>query len=121
MAAARIGHPTAGCFRPQGRSSVHAKGRGATVPSGRVDGAPWVRIHGKDVRANAQRHTIGGLSAHTDQKGLIEWCGRIGSRPALALVHGEDEDKAREALAGEIGERYRVEVKLARPGMTLMV
>lgn len=84
-----------------------------------VDGAQWVRIHGKDVRANAQRHTIGGLSAHTDQKGLIEWYGQIGGRPQLALVHGED--KAREALAGEIGERYGIEVKLARPGMTLEV
>lgn len=84
-----------------------------------VDGAQWVRIHGKDVRANAQRHTIGGLSAHTDQKGLIEWYGQIGGRPALALVHGED--KAREALAGEIGERYGIEVQLARPGMTLEV
>ncbi|MGO1001536.1 MBL fold metallo-hydrolase [Lysobacter sp. CA196] len=84
-----------------------------------VDGAQWVRIHGKDVRANAQRHTIGGLSAHTDQKGLIEWYGQIAGHPALALVHGED--KAREALAGEIGERFGVEVQLARPGMTLEV
>ena len=37
----------------------------------------------------------------------------------LALVHGED--KAREALAGEIGERFGVKVELARPGMTLQV
>ena len=37
----------------------------------------------------------------------------------LALVHGED--KAREALAGEIGERDGIEVVLARPGLTLDV
>ncbi|MBT2745178.1 MULTISPECIES: MBL fold metallo-hydrolase [unclassified Lysobacter] len=84
-----------------------------------VDGAKWVRIHGRDVRALAQRHTIGGLSAHTDQHGLIEWYGQIAGHPPLALVHGED--KAREALAGEIGERFGVKVELARPGMTLQV
>ncbi|MGO1069419.1 MBL fold metallo-hydrolase [Lysobacter sp. CA199] len=84
-----------------------------------VEGAQWVRIHGRDVRAQAQRHTIGGLSAHTDQRGLIEWYGQIAGHPPLALVHGED--KAREALAGEIGERFGVKVALARPGMTLEV
>lgn len=84
-----------------------------------VDGARWVRIHGRDYRANAQRHTIGGLSAHADQRGLMDWYGGFENRPPLALVHGED--KAREALAGEIGERYGVEVRLARPGVTLRV
>jgi len=84
-----------------------------------VDGASWARIHGSDVRVNAQRHTVGGLSAHTDQHGLMEWYGAIEGHPPLALVHGED--KAREALAGEIGERYGVQAVLARPGMVLEV
>lgn len=84
-----------------------------------VEGAQWVRIHGKDIRAQAQRHTIGGLSAHTDQHGLIEWYGRIEGHPPLVLVHGED--KAREALAGEIGERFGTRVELARPGLSLEV
>lgn len=84
-----------------------------------VDGAKWVRIHGHDVRVNAKVHTVGGLSAHTDQRGLMEWYGHFQPRPALALVHGED--KAREALAGEIGEAYGVETILARPGLTLDV
>ncbi|UOF16567.1 MBL fold metallo-hydrolase [Lysobacter capsici] len=84
-----------------------------------VEGAKWVRIHGRDTRAEAQRHTIGGLSAHTDQNGLIAWYGQIEGHPPLVLVHGED--KAREALAGEIGERFGTQVALARPGMTLEV
>jgi len=79
-----------------------------------VDGARWVRIHGKDYRVNAQRHTIGGLSAHADQHGLLEWYGQFAGAPPVALVHGED--KAREALAGEIHERYGREVFLARTG-----
>ena len=84
-----------------------------------VEGARWVRIHGRDVRANAQRHTIGGLSAHTDQRGLIEWYGEIAGHPPLVLVHGED--KAREALAGEIGERFSITAALAKPGMVVDV
>ena len=84
-----------------------------------VDGARWVRIFRKDFRVNAKIHTVGGLSAHADQHGLMEWFGNFQPAPALVLVHGED--KAREALAGEIGERDGVEVTLARPGMTLDV
>ncbi|HEY5971660.1 MAG TPA: MBL fold metallo-hydrolase [Pseudoxanthomonas sp.] len=82
-----------------------------------VDGAQWVRIHGRDYRVNAQKHTVGGLSAHADQRGLMEWYGGFDPHPPLVLVHGED--KAREALAGEIGERDGVHVQLARPGMVL--
>jgi metallo-beta-lactamase family protein len=84
-----------------------------------VDGAPWVRIHGRDYRVNAQRHTVGGLSAHTDQQGLLAWYGNFQPAPPLVLVHGED--RAREALAGEIGERYGVSTALARPGRVVDV
>ena len=84
-----------------------------------VDGAQWARIHGRDYRVNATTHTVGGLSAHADQRGLLEWYGHFDPKPPLALVHGED--KAREALAGEIGERDGVEVVLARPGTMLQV
>ena len=80
-----------------------------------VDGAKWVRIHGEDVQANAQIHTVGGLSAHADQHGLIDWYSGFDPHPPLALVHGEDD--ARKTLAAEIGKRFGVEVELARPGM----
>lgn len=84
-----------------------------------VDGAKWVRIHGRDYRVNAQRHTVGGLSAHTDQNGLLDWYGGFKPSPPVVLVHGED--IAREALAGEMHERFGVHAQLARPGMTLEV
>ena len=80
-----------------------------------VDGAKWVRIHGRDVRVQAQRHTVGGLSAHTDQQGLLDWYGHFEPSPPVVLVHGED--LAREALAGELHERHGVTAELARPGM----
>ena len=84
-----------------------------------VNGAPWVRIHGRDFRVNAQMHTVGGLSAHADQRGLIEWYEHFEGHPPLVLVHGED--KAREALAGEIAERKGIQVQLARPDMAMDV
>jgi metallo-beta-lactamase family protein len=84
-----------------------------------VERAPWVRIHGQDHRVNAQVHTVGGLSAHTDQQGLVEWYGHFRGTPPLVLVHGED--LAREALAGEIGQRTGARVTLARPGMRCVV
>jgi metallo-beta-lactamase family protein len=84
-----------------------------------VDGAKWVRIHGHDHRVNARIHTIGGLSAHTDQRGLMAWYEGFDGRPPLVLVHGED--RAREALAGELGERNGQVVRLARPGMVIEV
>ena len=84
-----------------------------------VDGAGWVRIHGQDHRVGAHIHTVGGLSAHADQRGLMAWYAGFTATPPLVLVHGED--RAREALAGEIGARYGVETVLARPGMTVEV
>lgn len=84
-----------------------------------VDGAPRVRMFGEEIQVNAQRHTVGGLSAHTDQPGLLAWYSQIGNRPRTVLVHGEDE--AREALAGKLRERFGTEVSLSRPGMEVEV
>ena len=80
-----------------------------------VDGAAYVRILGHEVAVRAQRHTIGGLSAHADQAGLIDWYGRIAGHPHAMLVHGEDE--ARQALARELRHRFRAEVELTEPGL----
>lgn len=84
-----------------------------------VEGARWVRIHGHDMRVNAHRHTVGGLSAHADQSALLGWYAGFQPSPPVALVHGED--LAREALAGEIHERHGVEATLVRPGDVLDV
>lgn len=82
-----------------------------------VNGAPWVRLFGEDHRVNAQCHTVGGLSAHTDQAGLLEWYGAIPGHPPVALVHGEE--LAREALAGEMRERFGISAELVRSGALL--
>ncbi|OED43389.1 MBL fold metallo-hydrolase [Chromatiales bacterium (ex Bugula neritina AB1)] len=54
-----------------------------------VEGAKKIRLWGERVRVKARIHTIGGLSAHTDQRGLMDWYGNFKSRPPVFLVHGE--------------------------------
>lgn len=80
-----------------------------------VDGAEHVRIFGEDIPVKLNRHTIGGLSAHADQRGLLEWYGQIGNRPPVVLVHGEDE--SRETMATAMRTEFKCEVTLARPAM----
>ena len=78
-----------------------------------VDGASQVKMLGEEIQVNAQRHTVGGLSAHADQPGLLDWYSGFANQPPVVLVHGEDD--AREALAGKLRERGTA-VELARPG-----
>lgn len=54
-----------------------------------VDGARYIRLWGETVRVAATIHTIGGLSAHAGQPGLLHWYGAFKNRPPVCLVHGE--------------------------------
>ena len=52
--------------------------------------------------------TIGGFSAHADQKDLLEWVGHfVESHPRAFVVHGEA--TASETLAGKIKEKFHLE------------
>lgn len=65
-----------------------------------VDGAKTVRIFREDVVVRADVRTVGGLSAHAGQGGLIEWFTGLNHKPAasrVVLTHGED--RQRGALA----------------------
>ena len=55
-----------------------------------VDGAEEIRLWGDTYRVRAQRHTIGGLSAHADQTDLVDWYRSFENRPPVYLVHGEE-------------------------------
>ncbi len=55
-----------------------------------VDGAKHVRLWGETIRVGAKIHTIGGLSAHADQAGLLDWYSAFEKRPPVVLVHGEE-------------------------------
>ncbi|MBN1828193.1 MAG: MBL fold metallo-hydrolase [Deltaproteobacteria bacterium] len=85
-----------------------------------VDGADTVRIFGEDVAVKAKVFTIGGFSAHADQKGLLEWVGNFvgeARRPHVFVVHGED--TASSALRKKIQELYGLDVTIPRWKETL--
>jgi metallo-beta-lactamase family protein len=57
-----------------------------------VDGAKEVRIFGVPIPVRADIYTIGGLSAHADQSGLLNWLSHFKRAPAHTfVVHGEPE------------------------------
>lgn len=55
-----------------------------------VDGARRVTIFGQSVPVRADIRTLGGLSAHADQRALLAWLGHLRRPPRQTfVVHGE--------------------------------
>jgi len=82
-----------------------------------VDGAHYIRLWGETIRVRARVHTVGGLSAHADQSGLVNWYRHFKNRPRLALVHGEPESIA--ALSECIHRELGVQAHQAQPGQRI--
>jgi metallo-beta-lactamase family protein len=60
-----------------------------------VDRVEKVRLFGEEVPVKASIHTIGGLSAHADQAGLLEWLKAFERPPStIFVVHGELESSS---------------------------
>ena len=79
-----------------------------------VDGAKSVMIMGEEVPVRASVHTMGGFSAHADQRGLLDWFSTLApSRPRTIITHGED--RAREAFSELIQSRFGL--KSERPAL----
>jgi metallo-beta-lactamase family protein len=55
-----------------------------------VDGIRNVRVLGEEIAVRARVYTIGGFSAHADQKELLEWLGSFKNKPEIFIVHGEE-------------------------------
>lgn len=91
---------------PRAECSIVIAGFQAAGTLGRrlVDRAPSVRIFGEQVPVRAAVHTIGGLSAHADQRALLDWLSAFDSPPRRTfIVHGEA--TAAEALRAEVVAR----------------
>jgi metallo-beta-lactamase family protein len=85
-----------------------------------VDGEKSVKIFREDVAVKAKVFTIGGFSAHADQKDLLEWVGHFAeSKPQVFVIHGEP--TASEALARSIHESFGMEVHVPRWKENLML
>jgi metallo-beta-lactamase family protein len=82
-----------------------------------VDGAQRVRLWQETINVAAKIHTVGGLSAHADQAGLLAWYGAFANRPPVCLVHGER--GAQHALAAALRVSFGVEARIPRRGETV--
>ena len=77
---------------PRAQSAIVFTGFQAAGTLGRklVDGAREVRLFGETVPVRARICTIGGLSAHADQAGLLAWLRGFRKAPRQTfVVHGE--------------------------------
>lgn len=78
-----------------------------------VDGNKQVKIFREDVAVKAKVFTIGGFSAHADQKDLLDWVSHFSEpRPRVFVVHGEA--TASETLATLIREKFGMEVHVPK-------
>ena len=69
-----------------------------------VDGAKTVHIFGEEIAVKAAIHTLGGFSAHADQKQLLDWLSSFRNKPGVFVVHGEEETSL--SFAELVRERY---------------
>ncbi|MBA3060961.1 MAG: MBL fold metallo-hydrolase [Nitrospirae bacterium] len=69
-----------------------------------VDGARVVRIFGEEIAMKAGIYTLGGFSAHADQRELLEWLSSFKDSPQVFVVHGEEETSL--AFSEMIKEKY---------------
>ncbi len=98
-------------------SSVIFVGYQAIGTPGRaiVDGARSIKILGEEIAVKARVYTIGGLSAHADRQGIVDWLRGSGNADVL-LVHGEP--KGLDALATAIRDELGRKVTVAEPRVT---
>jgi metallo-beta-lactamase family protein len=78
-----------------------------TVGRRMVDGAKTVRLFGEEIAVKAHIHTLGGFSAHADQKGLLDWVSHL-RNPRLEVVVNHGEEKISLGLSQLINERFHL-------------
>ncbi|MEQ8264510.1 MBL fold metallo-hydrolase [Pseudohaliea sp.] len=75
-----------------------------------VDGVSPIRMFGDEFVVKARVATLGGLSAHAGQSGLVSWLGAFDPAPQTVLVHGEA--GAQKALAARIRGELGIEAEI---------
>jgi metallo-beta-lactamase family protein len=81
---------------------------GGTVGRRIVDGAKTIRLFGEEIAVRAHVHTLGGFSAHADQKGLLEWLSHF-RNPNLQVFVNHGEEKISMELSEIIHQRFKFE------------
>lgn len=79
-----------------------------------VDGVRVVEVLGEDIVVRAGIHTLGGFSAHADQRELLDWLSQFRNRPEIFIVHGEEQSSL--AFQEAIQTRFAYPTHVPRPG-----
>ena len=83
-----------------------------------VDGARSIRMFNDDFVVSAGIETLGGLSAHAGQSGLLDWIGAFQPPPRTLLVHGEP--PAQDALAEKLWQDQKLRVAVPARGDSIV-
>ncbi|TDG12145.1 MBL fold metallo-hydrolase [Seongchinamella unica] len=79
-----------------------------------VDGARKVKLFNEEYVIKAQIETLGGLSAHAGQSGLLKWIANFKPQPRTLLVHGEA--SAQQALQEQLQQQQGLAAEIPGRG-----
>jgi len=80
-----------------------------------IEGEKEVKIFGFDYQVNAKIIEITGLSAHVDQRELLNWFSELSFPPKkVFLLHGED--RSREVLQHQISKKLNYQCVIPNKG-----
>lgn len=82
-----------------------------------VDGAKTIKMFGHEYVVKSRVETLGGLSAHAGQSGLVNWIGNFKPPAKTVLVHGEPD--AQDALAQRLWQEQQLDVAIPGIGESL--
>jgi len=102
------------------RNTVIFTGYQARGTLGRVlvDGARAIKIFGEEFVVKARIETLGGLSAHAGQNGLVQWIEAFAPPPRTLLVHGEP--PAQDALSDRLWRECNLQVQIPARGDSIV-
>jgi metallo-beta-lactamase family protein len=83
-----------------------------------VDGARRVKLFSEEYVVKASIETLGGLSAHAGQQGLVDWMGNFKPQPRAVLVHGES--RAQDALRDRLWKEQGLAVEIPARGQSIV-
>lgn len=84
-----------------------------------VDGARNIRIFGEEYVVKAQIETLGGLSAHAGQSGLVNWITAFKPAPRTLLIHGDP--RAQDVLAQRLWDDHKLRVEIPARGDSIVL
>lgn len=84
-----------------------------------IDGDTRVRILDHFMTVKAKIILINAFSAHADQAGVLKWLKNFKTKPAVFLVHGEEE--SRTILAKKITQQFKLKVQLPKLKQTIVL